>query len=368
VNQPTSPQVPPAQPDVDASARLAEVGGWPEVLATLVRRSDLSPEQVSAALETILSGSASPGQIGAFALALRTKGESAQELVAALAVMERYSVTVPLNQDQIDTAICTCGTGGDRSGSINISTIAAFVAAGAGALVCKHGGRAASSLAGSADVLEALGVAVEITPAGVVACLEAAGVAFCFAPRFHPAMRHAGPVRRELGIATLFNFLGPLANPGRVRRQLVGVSDPAMAPVVADVLAARNTLSAVVVRGDDGLDEISTTAPSTLRWVSNGTVTTERCDPAQFGLATVTATDLKGGDAPQNAEAARRVLAGDEGPHRDIVVLNAGASLVIAGRAASIAEGIALAVTSIDSGAAAQALTTMAEVSQQHRV
>jgi anthranilate phosphoribosyltransferase len=341
---------------------------WPDLLAHLSVGQHLADNQVGLAMEAILSGAATPAQIAAFAIGLRVKGEQASELRAALDVMERFGVTVPLTDIERDSAICTCGTGGDRSGSINISTIAAFVVAGGGATVCKHGGRAASSLAGSADVLEALGVAVEITPEGVAAEIRDASVGFCFAPRFHPAMRHAGPVRRELGVATLFNFLGPLANPGRVRRQLVGVSDERMAGIVADVLAARSTIAAAVVRGDDGLDEITITGPSTIRWVRDGVVTVERFDPASVGIGAVGLDSIRGGDAAHNADVARRILGGEAGAGRDIVVLNAGAAFVIAGQAGTIAEGIERARSSIDSGAAATALERMAVISQAHRV
>ncbi len=280
--------------------------------------------------------------------------------------MERHGIVVPLQAEHLRAAICTCGTGGDRSGSVNVSTMAAFVVAGAGGIVCKHGGRAASSLAGSADVLEALGVAIEISPEGVAACVAEAGVGFAFAPRFHPAMRHAGPVRRELGVGTIFNVLGPLANPGRIRRQLVGVSDPTMAPIVAEVLAARPGTHAAVVRGDDGLDEITTTTTTTIRWVRDGEVRTEQIDPAALGLPPATVEDLRGGDAAHNATVVHAVLGGATGPHRDIVVLNAAAALVVAGIATDLADGMAKAGAALDSGAAARALATMVATSQRY--
>ena len=350
----------------DRRATVAELGGWGAILADVVASRTLSAEQITAVMESVLGGEASPAQIAGFIVGLRTRGETAGEIGAALAVMERHGVTVPLTAEQLAGAICTCGTGGDRSGSINVSTIAAFVVAGAGGSVCKHGGRAASSLAGSADVLEALGVAIEISPEGVAACVSEAGVGFCFAPRFHPAMRYAGPVRRELGVPTIFNIVGPLANPGRIRRQLVGVADAAMAPLVADVLAARPGTRAAVVRGDDGLDEITTTTTTTVRWVIDGEVRTERIDPAALGLRPATTEDLRGGDPAHNAAAARRVLEGAPGAHRDIVVLNAGAALVVAGRADDLSAGMAAAAASLDSGAAAAALGAMVETSRRY--
>jgi anthranilate phosphoribosyltransferase len=263
----------------------------------------------------------------------------------------------------------TCGTGGDRSRSINVSTIAALVAAGAGAKVCKHGGRAASSAAGSADVLEALGVVIDLGPVGVRRCVEDTGMGFCFAPRFHPAMRHAAPVRRELGVATVFNFLGPLANPARARYQVVGVSDPAMADKMLGVLLANGARRAMVVYGDDGLDELSTTTTSVVLEAIAGDgadpeVRRYRVDPKELGLEPASAEALRGGDAAANAGVVERVLGGEVGPHRDIVCLNAAAALVVAGLAADLAEGLALAGEVIDRGHAAAVLDRLRTVSR----
>ena len=350
------------------SVGLAELGGWPEVLATLTQGSDLSSALLGAALGEILSGNATPAQIAGFAIGLRTKGETVDELRAALDTMDAYGIGVPLTEEERLSAICTCGTGGDRSHSINISTTAAFVVAGAGSLVCKHGGRAASSAAGSADVLEALGVTLEVSPEGVAECMRRAGVGFALAPRFHPAMRHAGPVRRELGVATMFNFLGPMANPGRVVRQVMGVSDPSMAPKAAAVLGGRGALRALVVFGHDGLDELTTTTTSTMLWVENGDVEASVVDPRALGLAPATADQLRGGSATHNADALRRVLDAERGPHRDIVLLNAAAGLVAAGAVESLPAGLDVAQRSIDSGAARQALASLVAVSAAHRV
>ena len=346
---------------------LTELGGWPAVLSTLTSGHDLSVELLRSALGEILSGNATPAQIAGFAIGLRTKGETVEELRTALETMYTYGIAVPLTEKERMTAICTCGTGGDRSHSINVSTIAAFVVAGAGVAVCKHGGRAASSAAGSADVLEALGVTLEVTPVGVAECVRSAGVGFALAPRFHPAMRHAAPVRRELGVATMFNFLGPMANPGRVARQVMGISDPAMAPRAAAVLSGRGAIRALVVFGHDGLDELTTTTTSTMLWVENGDVVSSVVDPTSLGLAPATIAQLRGGSAAENAESATQVLAGELGPHRDIVVLNAAAGLVAAGMVESLEDGVPLAFRSIDSGAAMRALESLVTTSAQYR-
>ena len=343
---------------------LEELGGWPAILGPLCAGDDLSSEQASAAMAEVLRGDATAAQISALAVALRIKGETVDEMVGLVAAMLEFAERVPLSDAVAACVIDTCGTGGDRSGTINVSTIAAFVAAGAGAKVCKHGNRAASSQAGSADVLEALGVVIDLSPAGVARCVEEAGLGFCFAAKFHAAMRHAIPVRRELGVPTVFNFLGPLANPARVRRQVVGVSDPRMAEKVVGVLHANGAERALVVYGHDGLDELSTAAPSTVFELSGGAVRSYTVEPADLGLAPASRQELVGGDAETNARLARRVLAGDAGPHRDIVVLNAAAALVVAGIAAGLEEGIAAARVSIDSGKAGAVVDALVRVSR----
>ena len=342
---------------------LEDLGGWPAVLGPLCAGEDLLAAQAAAAMAEILRGDASAAQIAAFAIALRIKGETIDEMAGLVTAMLEFAERVPLAADIATRVIDTCGTGGDRSGTINVSTIAAFVAAGAGARVCKHGNRAASSQAGSADVLEALGVVIDLGPAGVARCVEEAGMGFCFAARFHAAMRHAIPVRRELGVPTVFNFLGPLANPARVRRQVVGVSDPRMAEKVVGVLQANGAERALVVYGHDGLDELSTASPSTVFDLRDGTVTRYVVDPGALGLAPATRDDLLGGDAATNASFARRVLAGDPGAHRDIVALNAAAALVVAGIAPELVEGLDLARQSIDGGAAAGVVDRLVRVS-----
>ncbi len=278
---------------------LQELGGWPVVLGVLTRGEDLTSVQAAAALTEILEGTATSAQIAAFAVALRMKGETVEEMTGLVRAMLDFAETVslPAGVEPVDVV----GTGGDRSNSINVSTTASFVVAGAGAKVCKHGNRAASSASGSADVLEALGVAIDLGPEGVARCVVEAGIGFCLAPRFHPAMRHAVPTRRELGVPTVFNFLGPLANPARVRRQVVGVSDPAMAEKMLGVLESNGAVRALVVHGHDGLDELTVSTTSTVHELADGAVRTYVVDPVSLGLAVSPMEALRGGDAATNA-------------------------------------------------------------------
>ncbi len=334
-------------------------GFWPHVLGLLTDGGSLSVEEAAAAMRAIMEGLATPAQIGGFLVALRAKGPTVDELegLARTALELARPVRAP------GPVLDTCGTGGDRAGTFNISTLGAIVAAAAGATVAKHGNRAASSRCGSADVLEALGVRIDLGPEGVERCLAEAGIGFMFAPVFHPAAAHAAPVRRELRIPTVFNFLGPLTNPARPAAQVVGVSDPRMLPLVAQVLARRGT-RAKVVRGGDGLDELTTSGPSVVFEVRDGAVAEATLDPARLGLAPATPDDLRGGDAEENARIARAVLGGEGGPRRDVVLLNAGVALEVAGRAASVEEGVELAARAIDSGRAAEVLERWAEVSR----
>jgi anthranilate phosphoribosyltransferase len=323
------------------------------VLAQLSRRADLAPGDLAGALVEILEGRVSDVQVAGFAVALRTKGETAEELSVLVETMLRYATLV---EGVPDHAIDTCGTGGDRSGSINVSTIATLIAAGAGATVVKHGNRAVSSHCGSADVLEALGIDIELDAAGVARCVEQVGVGFCFAPKYHPALRFLGPARRELGVPTTFNILGPLLNPARVRRQVVGVSDAAMAERMLHALVANGSERAFVVHGHDGMDELTTTTTSAISDLIDGELRTSIVDPAEFGIALATADDLRGGDAARNATIVREVLDGKAGAARDIAVLNAAAALVVAGIAGDVADGVERARAAIDSGAAAGVL------------
>jgi anthranilate phosphoribosyltransferase len=331
---------------------------WPRTLTRLVRGDALDTEGAGEAMRRIMSGEATPGQIGGFLMALRTKGETADEVEGLARTMLELANPVRTPAPAVDVV----GTGGDRSGTFNISTVSAIVVAGAGVPVAKHGNRAASSHCGSADVLEALGVSIDIDVAGVERCLAEAGIAFLFAPVFHPAMAHAGPVRRELRVPTVFNFLGPLTNPARPFAQAVGCSDARMLPLMAEVLARRGTRAALF-RGDDGLDELTTTGPSTLFEVRDGRAKETIVDPADLGLARASVEDLLGGDAETSATIVRALLGGEAGPKRDVVLLNAGAALEVAGRVPDLGEGIALAAETIDSGAAAAALDRWAAVS-----
>ena len=345
---------------------------WPEVLARLTRREPLSATEAEEALKIVLSGDATPVQVGAFLALLHAKGETAEEVTGLARAMIDAAVPCPLGETQAAAAVDLVGTGGDRLASINVTTLAAFITAGCGVPVCKHGNRAASSSVGTADVLEALGVAIEVGPEGVARCVAEAGMGFCFAQRFHPAMRFVGPVRKELGVPTVFNFLGPLINPARTRRQLVGVSDPAMAPIMAGVFGATGSRHALIVHADDGLDELSVTSPSNVLEVrGDGTgefvVTEWRVDPAALGFAPATMADLRGGNAAFNAGVIRAVLEGERSARRDIGVLNAAAALIVAGRTDDLESGLALAAESVDSGQAVAVLDALIATSQDAR-
>ncbi len=327
---------------------------WAEVLGSLTEGEDLTTATAHQAMAEILAGEATSAQIAGFAIALRMKGETVDELTGLLQAM--VDAADPVVLDPSVGAIDTCGTGGDRSGTINISSIAAFVVAGAGVPVCKHGNRSMSSQCGSADVYEALGVSIDLDPAGVARSVAEVGMGFCFAQRFHAALRHAGPTRKELGVRTAFNFLGPMANPARVRRQVVGVSDPRMAERMLRVLVANGAERPLVVFGHDGLDELTTTTTSTLLEWRDGEVVSHEVDATVYGLAPAAPADLVGGDATVNAAAAREVLDGAAGPHRDIVVLNAAAGLLAGGAVDDLGTGVAAAQASIDEGRAAGVL------------
>lgn len=336
---------------------------WPEVLSALIARRDLSAAQAAWAMGEVLAGAATPAQIAGFAVALRTKGETIEELVGLVDAMYEQAVPLSLEGRWLDVV----GTGGDRSMSVNISTMASIVAAGAGVPVVKHGNRSASSQSGAADVLERLGVRLDVPTARVAEVAKRAGITFCFAPAFHPALRHAAVPRRELGVGTTFNFLGPLANPARPAAQAIGCADPRMAPLMAGVYARRG-VDAWVFRGDDGLDELTTTTTSRVWEVRGGEVSEFSVDPAELGLAPATTEDLRGGDAEHNAGVVRQMLAGETGPVRDAVLLNAGAALAVHAdeRGAAVerlAAGITRAAEAVDSGRAAAALDAWVEAS-----
>ncbi|MGW8376534.1 anthranilate phosphoribosyltransferase [Streptomyces sp. ODS28] len=329
---------------------------WPDVLGTLLAGEDLSAEATAWAMDRIMRGEASDAQVAGFAVALRAKGETVEEISGLVDAMYAHANTIEVPGPSVDIV----GTGGDRAKTVNISTMSSIVVAGTGAKVVKHGNRASSSASGASDVLERLGVNLELTPARVAEVAAEAGITFCFAVKFHPSLRHVANARRELGVPTPFNFLGPLTNPARVRAQATGVADARMAPIIAGVLAKRGS-SALVFRGDDGLDELTTTATSTVWVVRDGTVREESFDPRDVGLDLVPVEALRGQDAGFNAEVARRLLEGEHGPVRDAVLLNSAAALVaLAPTDAPLPEQIraamARAADSVDSGAARAAL------------
>ena len=345
-------------------SQIDDLGGWPALLTELLERRDLPAAHARAAMATILAGEATAAQLIGFVVALKAKGESPEEISGLLDAVLEAATLVPLSAELQASAVDIVGTGGDRSHSINVSTMAAIVTAGAGVPVCKHGARAASSQCGTADVLEELGVAVELSPQGVVRCVEEAGIGFCLAPRYHPAFRFAAPSRREIGIPTVFNMLGPMANPGRVKRQLIGVANPGVAERMLASLRLHGSHRAWVVHGN-GLDELTTTGTSTVLALDDDTVRSFTVDPVALGLAPAIMDELVGGSPAVNADVVRRVMGGQHGAHRNIVVLNAAAALVVAGVADSIEQGLAVACDAIDSGKAAATLDRFVEVSQQ---
>jgi anthranilate phosphoribosyltransferase len=330
---------------------------WPGVLNRLVNRIDLAQEDTSWAMNEIMSGTATPAQIGAFAVALRSKGETAAEVAGMASAMLSHARRVSLDVAAVDVV----GTGGDQSRTVNISTMSALVVAAAGIPVVKHGNRAASSQCGAADVLEALGVAIALSPSAVRACVEELGIGFCFAPAFHPALRHAGPVRGEIGIPTTFNILGPLTNPAQPTSGLVGCANERLAPIMAEVFAGRG-FSTLVVRGDDGLDEITPTTTTTVWVVTGGSVRPDKIDPTRLGVGPFKVDDLVGGNAEANAEAVRGLISGQAGPIRDTVLLNAAAAIAAfrglsTDLHADLTAAMSVATQAIDSGAAADLLT-----------
>ncbi len=333
-----------------------------DLLHRVVAREDLGDNDARAAMLAILSGEATIAQVAAFLVALRMKGETAAELTGfARAMREKAErVHVQLNGEPL---LDTCGTGGDGAGTFNISTVAAFVTAGAGARVAKHGNRSISGHCGSADVLEALGVRVASDPRRVAEAIRTVGIGFLFAPAHHPAMKNAQPARLELKMRTVFNLLGPLTNPAGASRQLAGAPSAHAAELMAGALAALGTDRSFVVHGEDGLDEVSTTGPTIAFEVAGGRVERRYWTPADFGLPACRIEEIRGGDAERNAAIARSVLGGERGPCRDIVLANAAAALVAAGRAAGLLEGVALAADSIDSGRAAEAVRALAAFS-----
>jgi anthranilate phosphoribosyltransferase len=332
-----------------------------QALEAVVSGRNLDMEMARAVMDSMMEGEATPAQIGALTVALRMKGETVDEIAGMVESMRAHATVVPLSVEAVDS----CGTGGDRAGTFNISTTAALVAAGAGCPVAKHGNRAASSQCGSADVLEALGVVITLSPDGVRRCVEEAGVGFLYAPDFHPALRHVTAVRRELGIRTVFNVLGPLANPARVRHQLVGVANGRLAPMMAEVLHRIGHVHALVFTGPNGIDELGVDGPARCFDVTPDGVRESILDPADAGIEVASLDSVRGGDCATNAAILVDVLDGARGPRRDVVLLNAAAVLVAADRVTTLRDGVEIAAASIDGGAARRALADLVRVSQE---
>jgi anthranilate phosphoribosyltransferase len=334
-----------------------------DTIARVAAGTSLEMDEAGDAMEEIVNGVATPSQISALAVALHMKGETAAEIAGFARVMRREAVQVDAPGELIDT----CGTGGDGRSTFNISTVAAFVASGAGARVAKHGNRAFTSSCGSADVLEALGVAIDLQPEEVAACLAQVGMGFMFAPMYHPAMKHAAGPRKEIGIRTVFNILGPLANPARASVQVMGVPSAELAPIMAEVLCLLGCQRALVVHGEDGLDELTLSGQTNVVEVSESGCRSFEVGPEELGLRRSTVEALVGGSASVNAAIAGAVLAGEPGPRRDVVVLNAAAALYAAGKVGDLRDGIEAASQSIDSGAAVAKLNSLRLLSQSLR-
>ncbi|MBC00344.1 MAG: anthranilate phosphoribosyltransferase [Rhodobacteraceae bacterium] len=331
------------------------------LIAKAADGTPLSRDEAREAFDIIMSGAATPSQIGGFLMALRVRGESIDEIAGAVATMRAKMLPVDAPANAVDVV----GTGGDASGSYNISTCSAFVVAGCGVPVAKHGNRSLSSKSGAADVLMALGINIDIKPEQISRCIHDVGLGFMFAPNHHSAMKHVGPARAELGTRTIFNLLGPLSNPAGVKRQMVGVFAKRWVEPIAHVLASLGSEAAWVVHGSDGLDEITTTGPTSVSALEDGKVRSFEISPQDVGLPLSRPEDLKGGEAKENAEALKAVLEGARNAYRDTVLMNAGATLLVAGHASSLGEGVAQAAQSIDSGAALERLNHLVRLSNE---
>ncbi|MGL4290812.1 MAG: anthranilate phosphoribosyltransferase [Phreatobacter sp.] len=329
------------------------------LIATVAGGASLGRAEAERAFNMIMSGEATPSQVGGFLMALRVRGETVEEITAAVATMRAKMVTVEAPDDAVDVV----GTGGDASHSLNISTCAAFIVAGAGIPVAKHGNRALSSRSGAADCLMALGVKIDLAPQAISRCIREAGIGFMFAPAHHPAMKHVGPTRVELGTRTIFNLLGPLSNPAGVKRQMVGVFSRQWVEPLAEVLNNLGSARAWVVHGSDGLDEITGSGPTAVAELRDGRVSSFQIEPGDVGLQACAVGALKGGDADHNAAALRAVLTGARNAYRDVSALNAAAALVVSGKATTLPDGFAMAEAAIDSGAAAGRLDRLIAVS-----
>ncbi|MCE2463300.1 MAG: anthranilate phosphoribosyltransferase [Dehalococcoidia bacterium] len=328
-------------------------------IESLVSGSPLSMEEASTAMREIMEGEVTPAQLGAFLTALRVKGETPEEIAGMATIMREKSLKVDVDGVLVDT----CGTGGDGKGTFNVSTAASFVASASGLKVAKHGNRAASGSCGSADVLEALGVKIDLGPEGVKRCIEEVGIGFMFAPTFHPAMRHAAPVRREIGIRTVFNLMGPLTNPAGAQRQLAGVPDPSFGDKMAEVLVLLGSQHSLVVHGEDGLDELTLGARTRVWEVHDGVIHSYTVSPDELDLPWVSVEEIKGGDPAENAVILRRLFQGEKGPIRDVVLLNSAAILMVGGKAQDLKDGIGLAGEAIDSGESLRRMEALVELS-----
>lgn len=344
-------------------SEIEVAGSWPQVISLLLNRKDLSASQAGAAMRSVLSGEATPSQITAFIVALRAKGETEVELEGMLSEVRRAAERVVLPDEISQHALDIVGTGGDHSHSVNVSTMAGLVVAGAKIPVCKHGSRASSSKSGAADVLEALGVAIELDGTGVAKCVEETGFGFCFAQRFHPAFRFTGPSRREIGVPTVFNLLGPMANPAPISFMVVGVGDPSAANVMAKALVTRGVKRAWVVHGHGSMDELSLSGPCPVVEVNSGKMREFEIDAATLGLEPADVAAVRGGTPKENAKIFRDLLEGSKGAVRNIVALNAAAGIVVAGKASDMKQGLEIAFNSIDSGAAQDVLDDLIRVS-----
>ena len=334
---------------------LDDFGGWPGVLTTLAAGGDISASEAQAALGAILAGEATDAQVAAFIVAVRLKGPAVGELLGLVGAMRDAATPLDVPAGAIDI-VGTGGTAGRKAHALNVSTMACFVAAGAGATVCKHGSVKASSTSGSFDLLDAVGVPIAASPQEVADMVRSVGLGFAFAKTFHPAMRHVAGVRTQIGISTVFNLLGPLSHPAHVQRQVLGVAERSLAPTMAAVLQATGSVRSMVVHGDGRFDELTTTGPNLVVDLNEGKVTEYRVEAAEVGLSSARPDELRGGDAVANARILAGVLAGEPGPKRDIVVLNAAAGLVVAGIAGDLAAGVEAAAAAIDDGRAAKKL------------
>lgn len=332
-----------------------------DALGRLVLGENLTREEARGAMRTLVEGEATPSQIAAFAIALRMKGETPEEIAGLAEVMREAATRVDAGDDVVDVV----GTGGDGAGTFNISTMSALIVAAAGGRVAKHGNRSITSQCGAADFLEAIGIVIDLPPAGVARCVKETGFGFMFAPLYHPAMRHAIGPRREIGVRTVFNILGPLTNPASARRQLTGVAVPGLGETIAHVLALMGARHAIVVHGNDGLDEISVSAPTQVHEARNSDVRSYVIEPEQFGLARSEPGAVRGGNVEANVRMAKAVLSGEHGPARDVVLLNAGTALYVADLAESIQSGMQVAADMLDSGRAQAKVEQVASVSQR---